>query len=112
MDSARAAVHVTWEDRFEDDIRIGTTLRTYRSDGLIADASIVLAVHDSAGGVLPPHLVRATAIHEVGHLLGLEHSPDSLDIMHETASHERREISSADRRTLQLLYRLPPGPTR
>lgn len=112
VDSARAAVHVTWRDRFPGELKIGTTERTYRGDGIITDASIVLAVHDSAGGALPPHIVRATAIHEVGHLLGLDHSPDTTDIMHEMASHERRDISRADRRTLQLLYLLPPGPTR
>ncbi|HEX6060105.1 MAG TPA: hypothetical protein VFZ11_13925, partial [Gemmatimonadaceae bacterium] len=59
VDSARAAVHVTWADRFEGETRIGTTTRTHRSDGLIMGASIVLALHDSAGGVLPPHIVRA-----------------------------------------------------
>ena len=112
VDSARAAVHVTWADRFEGETRIGTTTRTHRNDGLIMAASIVLALHDSAGGVLPSHIVRAAAMHEVGHLLGLDHSPDSSDIMHGRTTHETREISRADRRTLQLLYRLPPGPTR
>jgi hypothetical protein len=112
VDSARAAIHLTWVDRFEGDARIGNTRRTHRSDGLIVEAGIELAVHDSGGTVLPPHIVRAAALHEVGHLLGLDHSPDAGDIMHENASHTTRELSRADRRTLQLLYRLPPGPAR
>jgi predicted Zn-dependent protease len=62
--------------------------------------------------VLPPAVVRAAALHEVGHLLGLNHSPDSTDIMFEKATAATRDITRADRRTLHLLYRLPPGPTR
>ncbi len=112
VDSTRATVHVTWAERFEGETRIGTTTRLHRGDGVVTGASIVLALHDSAGGVLPPHILRAAAMHEVGHLLGLDHSPDSADIMHERTTHATREISRADRRTLQLLYRLPPGPTR
>lgn len=112
VDSTRATVRVTWAERFEGETRIGTTSRTHRGDGIVTGADIVLALHDSAGGVLPPHILRAAAIHEVGHLLGLDHSPDSADIMHERTTHATREISRADRRTLQLLYRLPPGPTR
>ena len=112
VDSARAMVHVTWVDRFKEEIRIGTTRITHGSDGVIVDADIELALHDSSGRALPSEVVRAAALHEVGHLLGLNHSPDSTDIMFETATSETREITRADRRTLQLLYRLPPGPTR
>jgi hypothetical protein len=105
-------VQVTWIDRFEGEERIGTTHLTYGGDGIIVDADIEIALHDSSGTVLPPAVVRAAALHEVGHLLGLNHSPDSTDIMFEKATIATRDITPADRRTLQLLYRLPPGPTR
>jgi predicted Zn-dependent protease len=54
--------------------------------------------------------MKAMTLHEVGHLLGLDHTEDLSSIM---APRVRvRELSMADRATARLLYTLPPGGVR
>jgi predicted Zn-dependent protease len=54
--------------------------------------------------------IRVVALHEAGHLLGLDHSPDSTDMMFPTA--RVKELSDRDVRTVLLLYQLTPGSLR
>jgi predicted Zn-dependent protease len=62
------------------------------------------------GRELDTHGMRAIALHEVGHALGLAHSLDAHDIM---ASLVRVDsLSGSDRETIRLLYSLPPGHIR
>jgi hypothetical protein len=108
-DSATADVHVTWIDRFDEPIS-GRT-RWERDDAWeITDANIVLAVHHSQGDPLDDDSVRAMALHEIGHLLGLDHTTDSLSIM--APKVRVRQLSQADRATARLLYALPSGSVR
>ena len=108
-DSARADVHVTWIDHFKDPIS-GRTRWTRDEDWNITNADIVLAVHHRGGEQLDPDAMRAMAMHEIGHLLGLDHTTDSSSIMAPVV--RVRELSSEDRATAQLLYSLPAGPLR
>jgi predicted Zn-dependent protease len=67
-----------------------------------------LAVAHHDGVMLDDDAMHAMTLHEVGHLIGLDHTKDPLSVM---APRVRvRELSRADRATAQLLYALPPGP--
>ena len=105
-DSARADIHLTWIDRFDEQIS-GKTLWAHDDDWWIVEANIVLAVHHRGGEPLDSSAVRAIALHEIGHLLGLDHTADAANIM--TPKVRVKELSDADRATARLLYTLPPG---
>ena len=108
-DSASADVHVTWVDHFDEEIS-GRTHWARDDHWWITDANIVLAVHHNHGEALDNAAVRAMALHEVGHLLGLDHCQDPSNIMAPTV--HVRDLTAADRATVRLLYSLPPGPVR
>lgn len=107
LDSLSADVHVTWIDRFVEPIS-GKTLWSHDEHWWILDANIVLAVHHRTGEILDADATRAIALHEVGHLIGLDHTADTTSIM--TPRVRVKDLSTADRATAQLLYLLPPGP--
>jgi hypothetical protein len=106
-DSTSADVHVTWTDRFNESIS-GKTLWAHNDGWWIVDASIQLAVHHRDGTALDLDATRAIALHEVGHLIGLDHTRDTTSIM--TPRVRVKDLSTADRSTAYLLYSLPPGP--
>jgi len=105
-DSTVADVHVTWIDRFDEQIS-GKTLWAHDDDWWIVEANIVLAIHHRGGEPLDSSAVRAIALHEVGHLIGLDHTTDTANIM--TPKVRVKELSDADRATARLLYTVPPG---
>jgi hypothetical protein len=107
LDSVSADVHVTWTDRFEEPIS-GKTLWSHDERWWILEANIVLAIHHRTGETLDADATRAIALHEVGHLIGLDHTADTTSIM--TPRVRVKNLSAADRATAQLLYLLPPGP--
>jgi hypothetical protein len=108
-DSSAAQVHVTWIDHFSQPIS-GRTRWARDDDWSITDANITLAVHHNSGDLLDDEAMRAMALHEIGHLLGLDHTSDSTSVM---APRVRvRQLSDADRATVRLIYALPAGPVR
>ncbi len=108
VDSATADIHVVWIDRFGYDHRIGNTRRVQDQHMWIVDATVTIATLTMDGKPLPPAIVRSTALHEVGHLLGLGHVTDTTSIMASRA-YPTSALTRADLATLRLLYTLPPG---
>ena len=106
LDSSSADVRVTFVDRFDEPIS-GKTLWSHDDRWWILEASIVLAVHHRTGEMLDAAATRAIALHEVGHLIGLDHTSDTTSIM--TPRVRVKRLSDADRATARLLYLLPPG---
>ncbi len=108
-DSTTAEVTVKWRIQFEIE-RTGQTDVTWDENGNIKSATITLATFDPKGRPMDTDDIRVVATHEVGHLLGLDHSKDSTDIMFPTA--KVRDLSDRDVRTVLLLYELTPGSLR
>jgi len=110
MDSADANVRIHWIDKFASDGTIGQTLQTWDQYRWLVAGDITIATHATTGQTLGPDWIRATALHEIGHLFGLNHSKSNGDIM-ATEAHAL-DLSRADLATLRLLYALPPGAVR
>ncbi|HEY9228654.1 MAG TPA: matrixin family metalloprotease [Gemmatimonadaceae bacterium] len=108
-DSTRAEVHVKWIDRFTAPIS-GRTRWSRDDDWVITDADITLAMHHNNGELLDESSMHAMALHEIGHLLGLDHTRDTMSVM--APKVRVRELSAADRATVRLIYALPAGPLR
>jgi hypothetical protein len=109
VDSSSAEVRVQWRIQFEGD-RSGQTDLQWDENGHLTGGVIVLATFDIKGQPFGPDDVRVLALHEIGHLIGLDHSPDPGDIMY--AQPKVRDLSPRDIRTASLLYDLAPGSLR
>ena len=105
-DSADADVTVTWRIQFDLE-RTGQTDVEWDQDGHIQKGAVTLSTFDLKGQPLSADDVRVIALHEIGHLIGLDHSPDSTDVMYTEAA--VRDLSARDMRTALLLYELAPG---
>lgn len=108
-DSALADIHVKFLDRFPNGIS-GKTVWSRDASYWLVSSDIQLAIVHPAGGIVTPPQMRAIALHEVGHLLGLDHASDSENIM--AARVRVRELSEADKATVRLLYSMPAGSLR
>ncbi|MEQ1689841.1 MAG: matrixin family metalloprotease [Gemmatimonas sp.] len=108
-DSASADVHVRFAERFANGISGKTLWGRDRAWWLVSGDIQLALVHPGGAAVSPPQM-RAIALHEVGHLLGLDHAVAPDHIM--SARIRVRDLTDADRLTVRLLYSVPAGGLR
>jgi predicted Zn-dependent protease len=108
-DSAGADIVVTWAERLDSN-RAGRADVAWRHRGPIMHVHITLGTHTPDGRQVLPSQMVALALHELGHALGLGHSPVAADALHPETS--ALDLTARDRRTAVLLYSIPPGSLR
>ena len=108
-DSSAAEVKVRWVDSLPGP-RAGFIRWTSNEQGWLTGGEVALARRNSQGQFYPFSVIESVVTHEVGHLLGLEHSPEASDVM--AAQVQAREVTDRDRATARLLYSQPAGRVR
>ena len=105
-DSAGAEVRVRWVDTLSEHASGRTT---WRANGRrwMTGADVWIAMRASDDAPQDERGIKAIALHEIGHLLGLSHSGGKEDIMAAWVTADT--LSDGDRATARLLYALPPG---
>jgi hypothetical protein len=101
-----AEVKVSFVDHFDRQMS-GLTLWTRDPNGWILGGTIQLSLRTGSGHLLNSDQLYAIALHEVGHMLGLDHTSDTTAIM--TPRVSALALTPKDVATMQLIYELPPG---
>jgi hypothetical protein len=117
-DERGADVKVLWAARIaHDQIGEAAGVNEYQTWGkFIAKNDIKLAVLYDNGMPYTPAVLQSTALHEIGHMLGLKaHSENPNDIMYGKSQavdwSEVRHLTARDIKTLHMIYESKPDYT-
>ena len=105
-DTTGADIVLTWADRLDSN-RAGRADVSWDRSGRLTHVHVTLATHASDGRQVLPSQMVALALHELGHAIGLGHSPVAADALYPETS--AVDLTARDRRTALLLYAVPPG---
>ena len=106
LDSASCDIPLVWVDKFDMPIS-GRTRWMRDQHWWIVGSSIEVALHHQSGAALDPEAIYVITLHEVGHVLGLDHTQDEHSIM--AARVRVHDLADVDEHTVQLVYSIPPG---
>lgn len=95
-----ADVVVRWRPQLQGKV-VGLT-RRWTTAGIVDRGVITLALRDRKGRPLSQRMVKGAAIHEVGHLLGLDHTRDRSSVMYPKIGTSR--LSERDAGVIRWLY--------
>jgi predicted Zn-dependent protease len=105
-DSVGADIVLNWVPGLDSN-RTGRADITWDNRGRIVRVAVILATHTPGGRSLDPREMVSLALHEIGHALGLGHSPVAQDVLYPVT--RASDLTERDRKTARLLYALPPG---
>lgn len=108
-DSADAEVHLNWVNTLNGRAA-GVTYWARDQNWWITGADIQIALRSASGTAYDQVEIRTIVQHEVGHVIGLDHSSNRDNLM-APAVHVM-QLSAEDLRTAALIYKLPPGSVR
>jgi tetratricopeptide (TPR) repeat protein len=109
-DKKRANIRCHFVDNpreLDSPVKAGETRTSYNLDGMVSANIKILTVDRRTGAEQADQEIHSTALHEIGHALGINgHSPNPGDIMFFSGgeTEEMRSLSSRDIATLIALY--------
>lgn len=116
-DPSQADVVINWWNTATPEVEKGACgLNSYQTWGkYLARNDVYISLHGRTGEAWDSDVLYSTALHEIGHMIGIrEHSDNSTDIMYPSTTRQRH-LSQRDINTMKMIYAAkanyanPPG---